>query len=120
MVVPFLGLEPLVLPPDFRLVSEAEAIQLIWGQVNSNFKGFRGIASVCCKIVNRRGICQEPQGCLNTDSPCLLTKVKKWWLEAGFPVFDRDVLMKMKCLLSNQFLSPFICHPNFVLFSISY
>ena len=91
MVVPFLGLEPLVLPPDFRLVSEAEAIQLIWGQVNSNFKGFRGIASVCCKIVNRRGICQEPQGCLNTDSPCLLTKVKKWWLEVGFPVFDRDV-----------------------------
>ena len=90
MVVPFLGLEPLVLPPDFRLVSEAEAIQLLWGQVDSSFKGFRGIASVCCKLVSRKGICQGPQGCSNRESPCLLKNVKKWWLEAGFPVFDRD------------------------------
>ena len=47
----WLGLLPLSRAPALSLPSEVEVLQMIWGHVNSNFTGFRGIASICCKLV---------------------------------------------------------------------
>ena len=62
-MIPFLYLEPLLQAPAGHPASEAEVIQLIWGAVNLNFCGFRGIPSLCCRVVDRKGICLEQGGC---------------------------------------------------------
>ena len=46
MMIPFLDLEPLLQAPAGHPESKAEVIQLIWGAVNSNFCGFRGVPSL--------------------------------------------------------------------------
>ena len=56
-LIPLLGLEPLDQAPIQSLPSEADIIRLIWGHVGSNFKGFRGMTSICCNVEDRRGIC---------------------------------------------------------------
>ena len=88
-MIPFLNLEPILQAPAGHPVTEAEAIQLIWGAVNSNFRGFRGIPALCCQVVGRKGICLEQGGC-QRGAPCLLLKVKMCWGNAGFPYFSRD------------------------------
>ena len=50
-MIPFLNLEPILQAPAGHPVSEAKSIQLIWGAVNSNFRGFRGIPALCCQVV---------------------------------------------------------------------
>jgi hypothetical protein len=95
--VPLLGLAPLGQAPAGSLPSEAEVIQLLWGHV-PDFKGFRGVGSVCCSVVwraetrERRAICLDVAvgGCGGQESPCLLFKVKERWEEAGIPTFDND------------------------------
>jgi len=91
-LIPLLGMEPLGRAPIQSLPSEADTIRLIWGHVDSNFKGFRGISSICCNVEDRRGICLlgKPGSCGGQDSPCLLFKVKERWVEAGFPIVDID------------------------------
>ena len=54
-----LDLEPVHEALAGGLASEVEAIQLIWGVVNSNFRGFRGIAALCCQVVGKKGICLQ-------------------------------------------------------------
>ena len=72
-MVPFLNLEPILQAPAGHPVTEAEAIQLIWGAVNSNFRGFRGYSS--CQVVGRKGICLEQGGCeIVAPSPCPCNK----------------------------------------------
>ena len=102
MVIPFLGLEPLGQAPPGRVVSEAEAIQLIWGHVNSDFRGFRGIAGVSCKLSGRKSVCLESGGCRERGVPCLVFKVKEQWVEAGIPTFneDRQIISKLSNLKS--------------------
>ena len=50
-MIPFLNLEPILQAPAGHPVSAAKANQLIWGAVNSNFRGFRGIPALCCQVV---------------------------------------------------------------------
>ena len=88
-MIPFLYLEPLLQAPAGHPASEAEVIQLIWGAINLNFCGFRGIPSLCCRVVDRKGICLE-QGGGQGEAPCLLVQVKLCWANAGFPYFDSD------------------------------
>ena len=100
MVIPLLALEPLDRAPAGSLPSLAECIQLLWGHVNSNFSGFQGVASACCKIVGRKAVCLEPGGCVELGIHCLLFKVKERWVEGGFPTFvmDNDIVRKLKTL----------------------
>ena len=102
-MIPFLGLEPLEQAPPGRVVSEAEAIQLIWGHVNSNFRGFRGISEVSCKLSGRKSVCLESGGCREKGAPCLLYKIKVQWMEAGIPTFDEDrqIITKLSALKSS-------------------
>ena len=102
MVIPLLGLEPLGQAPPGIVVSEAEAIQLIWGHVNSDFRGFRGIAGVSCKLSGRKSVCLESGGCRERGVPCLMFKVKEQWVEAGIPTFneDRQIISKLSNLKS--------------------
>ena len=93
--VPLLEEEALLQVPPLKLASEAVAIRLIWGQVNSDFNGFRGVKDLCCQVkVNdrkeRRGICNILGGCMEKGSPCLLLKIKERWIEAGLPIIDND------------------------------
>ena len=88
-MIPFLYLEPLLQAPVGQPVSEAEVIQLIWGAVNMNFCGFRGIPSLCCWVVDRKGIRLEQGGCQG-KAPCLLIHIKLCQANAGFPYFDSD------------------------------
>ena len=62
-MIPFPYLESLLQAPAGYPAFEAEAIQLIWGVVNLNFCGFRGIPSLCCRVVDRKGIFLERGGC---------------------------------------------------------
>ena len=100
--IPLLGLEPLQRAPPNKLPSEADVIRLLWGQVASNFRGFRGITSICCRVKDRRGVCQlgEQESCGLQNLPCLLFKVKERWLDAGFPVMDSDqqIMFKLTAL----------------------
>ena len=64
-MVPFLNLEPILQAPAGHPVTEAEAIQLVWGAVNSNFWGFRGIPAVRWlagreSALNREGVRLSP------------------------------------------------------------
>ena len=97
MVIPLLELEPLAQAPAGSLPSEAECLQLIWGHVNSNFSGFKGVASISCKVVGRKSICPEPGGCVVLGNHCLLFKVKERWVESGFPTFllDKHIIRKL-------------------------
>ena len=88
-MIPFLYLEPLLQAPVGQPASEAEVIQLIWGAVNMNFCGFRGIPSLCCRVVDRKGIRLEQGGCQG-KAPCLLIHIKLCQANAGFPYFDSD------------------------------
>ena len=78
MMIPFLDLEPLLQAPAGHPESKAENIQLIWGAVNSNFCGFRGVPSLCCRVVDRKGISLEQGGCQG-EAPCLMVQVKLCW-----------------------------------------
>ena len=90
MRIPLLELDPINWAYLGSLPSEAQAIQLLWGHVNSNFVGFQGVASVSCRIVARKSICQKPGGCVEKENPCLLFKVKQPWIDAGFPIHNCD------------------------------
>ena len=97
MVIPLLELEPLDRAPAGSLPSEAECIQLIWGHVNSNFSGFKGVASVSCKMVGRKTVCLDSGGCVELGIHCLLYKVKERWVESGFPIYliDNHIVRKL-------------------------
>ena len=75
---------------------------LIWGQVNSNFRGFQGLSSICCSVKDRQGIClSKDQGsCGGQNLACLLYKVKERWINAGFPITQRDdhIILKITAL----------------------
>ena len=83
----WLGLLPLSRAPALSLPSEVEVLQMIWGHVNSNFTGFRGIASICCKLVGGKAICLngDAGSCGGGQAACLLFKVKEPWVEPGIP-----------------------------------
>ena len=103
-MIPFLHLEPLLQAPAGHPASEAEVIQLIWGAVNLNFCGFQGIPSLCCRVVDRKGICLEQGGC-QEEAPCLLVQVKLCWANAGFPYFDSDSQIILKVVKLKQMLT---------------
>ena len=94
--VPLLDEGVLLQAPPAKLPSEANAIQLIWGQVDSNFRGFQGVKSICCRVQGpanskeKRGICRLQGGCMENESPCLLFKIKERYLEASLPILDND------------------------------
>ena len=100
--IPLLGFEPLNHAPLQKLPSEADVIRLIWGHVNSNFRGFQGISSICCRIKDRQGIClsKDQESCGGQNVACLLYKVKERWIEAGFPITERDdhIILKITAL----------------------
>ena len=97
MVIPLLELEPLAQALAGSLPSEAECLQLIWGHVNSNFSGFKGVASISCKVVGRKSIFPKPGGWVELGNHCLLFKVKERWVESGFPTFllDKHIIRKL-------------------------
>ena len=80
-------------------VSEAEAMQFILEAVNSNFRGFRGIAALCCQVVGRKGTCLQQGGC-QRDTPCLLINVKQGWTITDFSTFftDDQIIVKLSNL----------------------
>ena len=88
----WLGLEHLGRAPANSLPSEAEVLQLIWGHLNGNFSRFRGMASISCRLEDRKAIClnQVEGSCGGGETACLLYKVKERWTEAGIPIFDYD------------------------------
>ena len=79
---------------------------MIWGHVNSNLTGFRGIASICCKLVGGKAICLngDAGSCGGGQAACLLFKVKEPWVEPGIPVFDVDTqCLRTLTTLKNTF-----------------
>ena len=88
----WLGLEPLTRAPINSLASQAEVLQILWGHLDGDFSRFRGMASISCRLVERKAICLLGinGSCGGEETACFLYKIKQHWVEAGIPIFDSD------------------------------
>ena len=57
-MIPILDLPGIARVPPNSLASRVDTIRLVFGHVNDNLQGFKGIPSICCSIKNGASICQ--------------------------------------------------------------
>ena len=94
--VPLLGRPPILELPLNKLASESNLICLMYGMKDSNFKGFRGLVTLCCPIVNGMSQCEGENGCQSLGwqgvlgRKCLMFAMKEAWRRGNMPLKAND------------------------------
>ena len=84
--------------PPAKLPSVEQVLQLIsWNRQQPASKN-KPVYSFCCDMNrDKTAVCLNDGGCVARGVPCLLYKVKRWWIKAGFDtVTDFRIREKLK------------------------
>ena len=84
--------------PPAKLPSVEQVLQLISWYRQQPASRNKPVSSFCCDTNrNKTAVCLDEGGCVSRGVPCLLHKVKKWWIKAGFDtVTDFRIREKLK------------------------
>ena len=94
--VPLLMKPSITNAPAKKLPSEEDFLLMLYNE-SSMGRGFRGVESVCCKLVQLDASCEMEGGCVEGGVPCLLSKMKITWNVAAIPLkSDFNILRILK------------------------